>query len=386
MIAPTSFFGDYGCHVRILEEARILQKFGHRVSIYTYQSGKDVPDIDIRRTVSIPWRKDWEVGSSWHKIGYDVLLSLRTLGALWEVKPDIIHAHLHEGALIGAVLSKLWGVPLVFDFQGSLTAEMVDHGFLSKDKPFYKPMRKLEQFIDRLAPRILTSSGHAADLLQTEFRFSPGKVHVVPDCVNTDVFAPLESPEEVAALRRAWGVPTSRTVIVYLGLLAEYQGIEHLLRAAQKVLGYRADVHFLIAGYPNVEKFQELARHLGILDYTTFPGRIRYADAPRVLAMGDIAVAPKLSKTEGAGKLLNYMAMALPTVAFDAPVSHEYLGDSGVYAELGNSDDLARCLEELVDAPERRRSLGDALRQRAQVHFSWETAGHLIVDQYASLI
>ena len=47
-----------------------------------------------------------------------------------EVRPQVIHAHLHEGALIGAVLSRLWRVPLVFDFQGSMTSEMVDHDFL----------------------------------------------------------------------------------------------------------------------------------------------------------------------------------------------------------------------------------------------------------------
>ena len=54
MIAPTSFFSDYGCHVRIYEEAKILQKLGHRVTIVTYYNGKDVPGLDIRRTLPIP--------------------------------------------------------------------------------------------------------------------------------------------------------------------------------------------------------------------------------------------------------------------------------------------------------------------------------------------
>ena len=31
MIAPTPFFADRGCHVRILEEVRILTKLGHQV-------------------------------------------------------------------------------------------------------------------------------------------------------------------------------------------------------------------------------------------------------------------------------------------------------------------------------------------------------------------
>ena len=35
MIAPTPFFSDRGCHVRILEEARALQRAGAAVTIGT---------------------------------------------------------------------------------------------------------------------------------------------------------------------------------------------------------------------------------------------------------------------------------------------------------------------------------------------------------------
>ncbi|HOU40297.1 MAG TPA: glycosyltransferase family 1 protein, partial [Promineifilum sp.] len=49
MIAPTSFFSDYGGHIRILEETRALQARGVEVAIVTYYKGNDVPGIDIRR-------------------------------------------------------------------------------------------------------------------------------------------------------------------------------------------------------------------------------------------------------------------------------------------------------------------------------------------------
>ncbi len=385
MIAPTSFFADYGCHIRILEEARVLQKLGNRVTICTYHSGRDLPGLDIRRTMSIPWRKGYEVGSSRHKIGFDVLLTVRTLGVMWQTRPDVIHAHLHEGALIGYALSKLWGVPLVFDFQGSLTSEMVDHHFLSVEGPFYRPMRKLEQFIDRVAPRILTSSAHAVSLLTSEFGCPPSKITCVSDCVDIDAFAPVARDETWLSLKRAWGIPTERRVIAYLGKLAEYQGIDHLLRAARIICDHRNDVHFLIAGYPYVDHYQNLAANLGIANYVTFTGRVRYEDAPRLLSLGDIAVAPKLSQSEGAGKLLNYMAMALPTVAFDTPVSHEYLGEYGVYATRGDSEHLAQCLEMLVDDPQRCAELGAALCRRAREHYSWDKAGQIILDVYASM-
>ena len=57
MIAPTSFFSDYGGHIRILEETRTLQNMGHKVAIVTYYKGSDMPGLDIRRTRPLPWRK-----------------------------------------------------------------------------------------------------------------------------------------------------------------------------------------------------------------------------------------------------------------------------------------------------------------------------------------
>jgi glycosyltransferase involved in cell wall biosynthesis len=386
MIAPTSFFADYGCHVRILEEARILEELGHRVTVCTYYTGRDVPGLDIRRTASIPWRRDYEVGSSRHKVAFDLLLVGRALAAMWQVRPHVIHAHLHEGALIGYLLARLWGVPLVFDFQGSMTSEMLDHHFLSRNGRYYKPLRKLEQAIDQIVPHILTSSVHAKNLLTDEFACTPQKITCLPDCVDTEKFKPWPRDDEWVRFRQAWGVPPGCTVVVYLGKLAEYQGIDHLLRAAQKLLSHRGDVHFVIAGYPFVDHYRVLATQLGIAEHVTFTGRVRYEDAPHILSLGDIAISPKLSQTEGAGKLLNYMAMALPTVAFDTAVGREYMREYGVYATCGDSEDLAQCLEGLVDDPPRRAALGNALRQRAQEQYSWYHAGQVILDVYTSLM
>ena len=385
MIAPTSFFADYGCHVRILEEAQILQRLGNSLTICTYHNGRDLDGLDIRRTMGIPWRKGYEVGSSRHKIAFAALLSLTTLRTALRRKPDVIHAHLHEGALIGHVVAKLRGVPLVFDFQGSMTSEMIDHRFLNPDGPFYGPVRWLEELIDHFPHPIITSSRHAARLLLEEFRCAPEQVETVPDCVNTEFLSPHQDAETIRRLKAQWGIPSDSLVVVYLGLLAEWQGTGHLLRAARVICQSRSDVHFLIMGFPAVGKYRAMARELGIAERVTFTGRVRYEQIPPRLALGDIAVAPKLSATEGSGKILNYMAMQLPTVAFDTPVSREYLGELGVYARAGEVDSLAAAITSLMDSPERRLSLGAALRERAAERYTWEQAGRKIMQVYESL-
>jgi len=381
MIASTSFFADYGCHVRILEEARILQQLGNDVTICTYHNGRDIDTLDIRRTIPIPWRTRYEVGSSRHKLAFDLLLGATVLRTALAIRPNVIHGHTHEAALLGYPASRVLRIPLVLDFQGSMTAEMVDHRFLNPSGPLYSPARRLEERIVQLSHAIITSSLHAERVLVDEFGCAAGKITAIPDCVNAASFAP-RSGESRSELLTMLGIPPQRHVIVYLGLLAEWQGTGLLLAAAQELLRRRTDVHFLIMGFPSVEAYRLRAQELGISEHTTFTGKVPYEQAPDYLALGEIAVSPKVSETEGSGKLLNYMAMGLPTVAFETPVSREYLGDLGVYASRRDAVSLARALEDLISAPARARALGLALRQRAEALYSWTQAGRKIMRVY----
>jgi glycosyltransferase involved in cell wall biosynthesis len=148
-------------------------------------------------------------------------------------------------------------------------------------------------------------------------------------------------------------------------------------------------VHLLLMGFPGIDQYQQLSHQLGIENHVTMPGRIPYIDAPRHLALGDVAVAPKLSTTEGSGKLLNYMAVGLPTVAFATPVAQEYLGREGFFAVPRDVDDLADKLQiALSQIPLKLDSHGvqERLRQRAVRFFSWDQAGHRIVSIYQTLL
>lgn len=389
MIAPTSFFLDYGCHVRILEEARVLQKLGHRVKIVTYPLGRNLPDLDIVRALPIPFRSSRQVGPSRSKLIIDILLALKILQVALQFKPHIIHAHLHEGALAGGGLSRVLRVPLVFDFQGSLTSEMVDHRFIAPRGILYSLAHWLEWRIDRLPHHILTSSHNAASVLTHDFAMPADKITVLSDGVNADTFLPVGDATravEVDDLRARLNIPRERKIVVYIGLLAPYRGTDVLLDAAKQLLARGIDAHFVIIGFPHVEEYQAHAVELGIADRVTFVGRVPYEDVPQWLALGDVAVEPKMSATEAAGKVLNYMGMGLPVVAFDIPVMREYLGEFGVYAPLGDARAFADHVAALLNDPARARAIGAALRERALAHFAWEQAGQEIVRVYDRVI
>ena len=381
MVAPTSFFADYGCHVRILEEVRALSTRHHEVAICTYHNGNDVPGVFIRRSIDVPWRKRVIVGSSRHKLYLDGALSVTTLRTARAFKPDLIHAHLHEGALIGGLIARILRKPLVFDYQGSLTEEMLDHGFVQQDGRLLPWLRRMERQIDRLPDVIVTSSDNARQRLLSSH--PNAKVRTVLDAVDTFRFSPNSvSLAERRTLKERLGIPTSSKVVVYLGLLAPYQGTDLLLQAARKIQAQMPDVYFLLMGFPGVERYQRLAEELGLAHQVSFPGRIPYAEAHHYLALGDVAVAPKMSLTEGNGKIYNYMSMGLPVVAFDAEPNREILGELGVYARLGDADDLAERTLDVLRSPEYASRISHSLRCRAVEVMSWSDRVDELMDVY----
>ncbi len=375
MIAPTPFFADRGCHVRIYEQARTLSALGHQVALCTYHNGREIGGLETYRIPNIPWYNKLEAGPSLHKVYLDLLL----LGLTWKVarrwRPDVLHGHLHEGTLLAGLTGRLLNIPSVGDLQGSLTGELHAHRFLGGNRLLLAPLRYLERAIDHHPNMLVASCAQVESELRSQFAVA--HVLLAPDGVDTGMFRDDIQPDGLAS-----SVPAGRRVVVYLGLLNRYQGVDHLIAAIPQVLQTVPDAHFLIMGYPQVETYRERARQLGIGANVTFTGRLDYRDAPQYLALGDIAVSPKLDSTESNGKLYNYMAMGLPTVAFDTPVNHEILGDDGIYAALGHTGELAKAIVGLLQNPQRAHTLGARLRRRAMEKFSWEQTARQLLAAY----
>jgi glycosyltransferase involved in cell wall biosynthesis len=382
MLAPTPFFGDRGCHVRIFEEVRALRARGADVLVATYHLGRDVPEVATVRSPRVPWVRRLPVGFSPHKPYLDGLLLATAARAARRFRPDVLHAHLHEGVALAALLGPRLGVPAVADLQGSLTGELIDHGTLPARGVLPWLARRFERALLRRPARILASSAAFARELVEHWAVEPGRVVPLPDGVDPTVFHPGAPADD---LRRGLGLEGKR-VVVFLGVLTPYQGVDDLLAAWPAVAGAVADAHLLLMGYPNEARYRRVAAERGLQASVTVTGRIDYREAPRYLALGDVAVSPKRSATEANGKLLNYMATGLPTVAYDGPVARETLGESGVLVPLGDVAALARGLVALLaDAGERKRR-GEALRERAVAEFGWPALGGRLVDAYRACL
>lgn len=381
MLAPTPFFADRGCHVRIYEEARVLSQMGHKPLIVTYHIGRDLPGIVTSRIPTVPWYKKLAAGPSWHKPYLDILLFFKAFSAIRTFRPHLIHAHLHEGAFIALALKAFFRLPLIFDCQGSLTTEMLDHRFMRRGGLRHAFFRLVERIVNGGTDFILTSSSFGSRDLRESWGVPPERVQELIDGVDTEMFRPYPRAEA----RRELGLAVEGPIIAFLGVLNSYQGADILLQTVRMFEERQVPGHFLIMGFPH-ERYEEEARRMGISHRITFTGRVDYARTPLYLSAADVAVSPKVSLTEANGKLFNYMACGIPSVVFDTPVNREILGETGVYAPYGDTAAFAAEVERLLADPELCRELGERARLRAvQVH-SWETRGRELAAIYRRMM
>ena len=381
VIAPTPFFGDRGCHVRIYEEVRGLAARGVETRVVTYPTGRDLEDVAITRARAWFGADAGALGPSRGRPILDLSLLAACRRVIREFRPHVLHAHLHEGIAIGWLLRGLHGTPLVADLQGSLVAELADHRFLVEGGMLARAVARIERWLARRPDRLLASSGHGASLLASQ-GVERDLIEALPDGVDVDVFRALPADPALVRSLELGG----KRIIVFLGVLTGYQGVDLLLEAVPAVIRERPDAHFLVMGYPNEEHYRGVARTRGIDHAVTLPGRISYRDAPRWLNLGEIAVSPKQSLTEANGKLLNYMACGLPVVASDTPVNRELLGEAGVYAPAGDAGALAARLRGLLADPPAARARGEALRRRAMEQFAWPVLIERLERVYRSMV
>lgn len=285
IIAPTPYFSDRGCHVRIYEESKALRQLGNYVFICTYHLGKDTDDIPIYRTLRIP---------------------------------------------------------------------------------FYKRKR-------------LEGSKYFVEILG----LPPEKVIPVDDGVNTDLIRP---DYDVSGLKKEIGLGDDKRILLYLGILTKYQGIDLMIEAMKYLAQKRNDFIFLIVGFPNVEYYCEMAKNLEVSDHVKLTGRIGQERVPQFLCLGEIGLTAKTSATEANGKVLSYMAAGLPVVAIDTPVNRELIGDYGTYSKNPDPQSFAEAIDDLFHDEKRLEYLKRSVRGYVEKNWTWMRSTEHIIRIYKSLL
>ena len=154
-------------------------------------------------------------------------------------------------------------------------------------------------------------------------------------------------------------------------------GVDHALRALGHLRTRREDWHAIFIGDGEMlEPMRALAAELGLAGAVEFAGWRGDDDIRRILSSSDVCLAPDppspLNDVSTMIKIPEYMSMGRPVASYELTESRVSAGDAAVYATPGDPEALGRCVDELLDDPQRRERMGALGRERVERELGWQ--------------
>jgi glycosyltransferase involved in cell wall biosynthesis len=373
---------------RVWLESRALTKAGWQVSVICpkgdpwTKSYEEIEHVHIYRYAPPPPTKGaisylYEFAYCW------IATALLSLRVAVERGFDVVHAcNPPDTFFVLGAFYKLFGRRFLFD-QHDLSPEVYVSRF-QREGFWYHALLGLERLTYATADLVIATNESYRDTAVRRGGLDPVNVVVVRSGPEEGRFAGL--PPDPALKR---GRPY---LVAYLGVMAPQDGVDYLLRAARVLLEQRGarDVSFtLIGSGDSYDDLVALTGELGLSDVVEFTGRIPDSDVEAILSTADVCVGPDpknaLNDVSTMNKILEYMAVGKPIVAFDLRETRYSAGDGALYARPNEVTDLAARIDELLHDPARRASMGAYNRARFRNGFAWEFSQVRLIEAYERL-
>ncbi len=159
-------------------------------------------------------------------------------------------------------------------------------------------------------------------------------------------------------------------ILLTHGAIEERYGHEVIIRALPFLRDKIDSLHLYIVGEgESLEKIKRLSENLGCSDLITFTGFVQFSQIADFIERADIGLVTLQSSPFAElcqpNKLFEYIALKKPVVIPRFKAIEEIFDDSCVmFFEPGNHKDLARCILELYNHPERGKKLAMSVYRR----------------------
>lgn len=230
------------------------------------------------------------------------------------------------------------------------------------------PARSFLVNIYKAADRVLSISDYTTGEL-LRFGVPPERITRIRLGVDTKRFRP---DVDGTPLRHRWNAG-EKTVLLSVGRLIPRKGHRLVIQAMREILPRHPDLVYWIAGRgPERDPLESLVRRLGLESHVQFLGYLPEDELPQLYAASDLFILPTQQvgeSVEGYGLVfLEAAACGKPSVAGRTGGVPEAVrdGETGVLIDSFDSVCLAGALIDLLNRPERIRSLGQAALRRAE--------------------
>jgi glycosyltransferase involved in cell wall biosynthesis len=291
----------------------------------------------------IPIHKRWK---------YDFSLLFRLSAFIKRLQPDIVQCQMYTANMWGRVAAKMAGSKII------VVSER-NSDYLWKTQWHFAA----ERCLNRYASAFLGNSCRVCRYCEENLKLREGTFSLMHNGVDVQEFTPSESnPGQII-----------NPIIGTVANLYPNKDLPTFLRMAAYVLNKWPKARFRIVGYgTELNSLKDLAADLGIVNQVQFVGASN--SIANEYKCFDIFVLSSVH--EGfANVIIEAMASGIPVIATNVGAASETIveGKSGFMVPSRNPDALAARVNDLLQNPDLRKSMGDFGRQIAMRKFSLES-------------
>lgn len=377
----------YPADVRVRREAQTLVSAGHDLTVIAPkgQNESRIAIVDGVRVVRYPAPPDGHgvLTYGFEFIYVTVATTLAVLFVWLRYGLDVLHIHNPPDTLfIAGLIPKLSGKKLVYDHH-DLAPELYLTKFEKQDGLLYRLLLLLERLTCKAANRVVVVN-HS--YLCNDMQRNGVKPEHITIVRNAPPLSHAEMVEPDAGTSNR-----AQTVVGYLGHIAHQDGVDHMLKAlyhTQTDFGYDDWYAVIVGPMDNAASLVNLAQELGISEKVWFAGYQPEAKWRRLLASVDICFVPDpanpLNDKSTMIKMLDYMALGKPVIAYDLVENKVSGGDAVLYAQASDPRDMARQFVRLAQNQDLREQLGASGKQRVRESLAWEYSAENLLSLYES--
>ena len=269
------------------------------------------------------------------------------------------------------------------------------NSLVSVELPFHYPPLRASATLDKIR-RFELETLARADAIVCVSRVTKGylaslgatskRIEVIPNGVDVEAFAAAPAPPRDGC----------EPVLLYLGTLADWQGIGTIVEALPRVLAHRS-VRLRVVGRGRSRQRKDLAkrvRKLGLEAHVSVEPGVPHHEVPAVIASADLCLAPlaynERNVVQGCCplKVLEYLACGRPVVASNLPVVRELVreGRDALLVAPDAPEALAAAVLRLLEDPRLAARLGARGQRRVREAFTWKRAQKRLLKLYERLL
>lgn len=357
---------EYRPDPRVRKEALTLREAGHEVTVLCWNRSLKAPEQQDDRGVAIDRVRTAKVEGMMSLAANSPLFFLRAYLRSRRLDFDAVHCHDYDTLMLGAVISRLRGVPLVYDSH-EWYSRMVEDDLPG---PVRRLIERSESLLLANCQAVIAANEAIADHLKAS---GAKEVTVVMNCIDL----PPDAERDAYQAK-------DRITLFYGGSLEPGRFVDQMLEAAERNPG----CVLRIAGSGRLaDDVRKAAAECGRVQ---FLGYIPQAEVLENVSQCD-AVVCMMEPRNGnniigtPNKLFEAMAYGVPAIVTVRTHSGDLVArlDCGVAVEY-SAEGMSSAISSLKD-PGARRRMGRKGRAAAERDYNWKAMKERLCSVYSAL-